>query len=162
MRLRFAVVTILLVLSQAACVQNSAPTADSEVSGKSTFPVAVAPGKVGTYPALVKSGAGYFYDEVLEYRVWLHPEHEAPRQSGGDDYYKAFAEYERALVFSKNSKGAEEPLVLIRQMQHVNEPKPGVFEVVSGERLAEWQVQWLVGSKRTPGAVEKFMAEHRK
>jgi len=31
------------------------------------------PNKVGTYPALAKSGAGYFYDEILEYRVWIHP-----------------------------------------------------------------------------------------
>lgn len=74
----------------------------------------------------------------------------------------AFAQYERALAFSQQSKGAEEPLVLVRQLKHVNEPQPGVFEVVSGERLTEWQVQWLAGSKRTPGAIEKFMAEHMK
>ena len=29
---------------------------------------------VGTFPALAKSGAGYVWDEVLEYRVWCHPE----------------------------------------------------------------------------------------
>ena len=27
---------------------------------------------VGSYPALVKSGGGYVWDEVLEYRVWCH------------------------------------------------------------------------------------------
>ncbi len=28
---------------------------------------------VGSYPALVNSGGGYVWDEVLEYRVWCHP-----------------------------------------------------------------------------------------
>ncbi len=33
---------------------------DRTVRGPSRFPVAVAPKRVGTYPALTKSGAGYF------------------------------------------------------------------------------------------------------
>jgi len=28
---------------------------------------------VGTYPALVMSGGGYVWDDVLEYRVWCSP-----------------------------------------------------------------------------------------
>jgi putative acetyltransferase len=111
---------------------------------------------------MVKSGAGYFYDDVLEYRVWLHPERGAEKKNGNSDYFVAFAQYEKALAFSQKSKGAEEPLVLIRQLKHINEPQPGIFEVVEGERFTEWQVQWLAGSKRSPGAIEKFLAEHRK
>ena len=33
------------------------------------YPPAAYPEKVGTYPALCHSGGGYFYDDVLEYRV---------------------------------------------------------------------------------------------
>lgn len=159
---RLIATILLLAVGVCAHADFDAVRADRAVSGASAFPTAASPAKVGTYPGSVKSGAGYFYDEVLEYRVWLHPERGAPARSSGGDYFVAFAQYERALAFSQQSKGAEEPLVLVRQLKHVNEPQPGVFEVVSGERLTEWQVQWLAGSKRTPGAIEKFMAEHMK
>lgn len=57
--------------------------ADRTVSVSSAYPTAIAPATVGSYPGSVKSGAGYFYDEVLEYRVWLHPERGAPSKGGG-------------------------------------------------------------------------------
>lgn len=40
---------------------------------KSSYPTVVDLHMVGKYPVLTKSGGGYFYDEVLEYRVWCHP-----------------------------------------------------------------------------------------
>ena len=129
--------------------------------GDGPYPDAVDPALVGSYPAAVKSGAGYFYDDVLEYRVWLHPERGAEPAFGDEDYYYAFATYEEALEFSQGAAGAEAPLVLIRQMQHVNEPRPGQFVVVDGERLTEWQVKWLDGRKRLPGSIERFMAERQ-
>lgn len=162
MVLRLTVAIFLLAVGICAYADFDVVRADKAVSGSSAYPTAVSPAKVGTYPGSVKSGAGYFYDEVLEYRVWLHPERGATPRGNGGDYFMAFAQYERALVFSQQSNGAEEPLVLVRQLKHVNEPQPGVFEVISGERLTEWQVQWLAGSKRTPGAIEKFLAEHKK
>ncbi|HEY0585966.1 MAG TPA: GCN5 family acetyltransferase [Pseudoduganella sp.] len=162
MRLRLFVAIPVLLLSLCAHAGVDAVSVDRSISGKSEHPVATVPAKVGTYPGFVSSGAGYFYDDVLEYRVWLNPENGAEKKKGGSDYFVAFAQYEHALEFSRRSKGAEKPLVLIRQLKHVNEPRPGVFEVVSGERLTEWQVQWLAGAKRTPGAIEKFMAEHKK
>lgn len=153
---------LLVVVTAPAIAELKAISADRSVAGSSAYPTAVDPRKVGTYPGLVKSGAGYFYDDVLEYRVWLHPERGALKKNGNSDYFVAFAQYEKALAFSQRNKGAEEPLVLIRQLKHINEPKPGVFEVIEGERIAEWQAQWLAGSKRVPGAIEKFIAGHRK
>lgn len=138
----------------------SPPIYDRTVSGESQYPVAVDVAKVGSYPGLVKSGAGYFYDDVLEYRVWVHPERGAEKKNDGDDYFAAFAQYERATEYSRKTAGAEEPLVLIRQLKHINEPSPGVFEIVEGERIAEWQVPWLVGTKRMEGSVERFLKEH--
>jgi putative acetyltransferase len=160
MRVIFAL--LLYVLTALARADFDVTNADTSVSGSSAYPIAVEPSRVGKYPPVVKSGAGYFYDDVLEYRVWLHPERGAVKKNGNNDYFVAFAQYEKALAFSRNSKGAEEPLVLIRQLKHVNEPTPGVFEVVEGERITEWQVQWLADTKRLPGAIEKFLAEHRK
>ena len=162
MRLRPLIIVLLLALSTLATADRDAANADRTITGASAFPTSVDPSKVGKYPGLVKSGAGYFYDDVLEYRVWLHPERGAEKRNGNSDYFVAFAQYERALAFSQKSKGAEEPLVLIHQLKHINEPQPGVFEVVEGERNTEWQVLWLAGSKRLPGAIEKFLAEHRK
>jgi putative acetyltransferase len=158
-------IPLLLVLLVSCGPRQRGPAdtgVDRSFSGDSKYPIAVNTAKVGTYPALVKSGAGYFYDDVLEYRVWLHPEKGAERKTGGDDYFVSFAQFERALDFSKKTAGAEEPLVLIRQLKHINEPSPGVFEIVEGERIAEWQVPWLVGTKRTPGALERFLQEHKK
>lgn len=51
---------------------------------------------VRTYPASAKAGGGYVWDEVLEYRVWCHPERGAPDEADGSDYYYAFATYEDA------------------------------------------------------------------
>ena len=50
------------------------------------FPVAVDPEAVGTYPASVGAGGGYVWDEVLEYRVWCHPERGAPDEQDGDEH----------------------------------------------------------------------------
>jgi len=128
------------------------------VTGASKFPLAVAPSRVGSFPGKTKSGAGYFYDEVLEYRVWLHPERGAQRLAGDEDYYAAFARYESAVEYSARTKGAEEPLVLIRQRESVNEPTPGTFTWEKTERLTEWQVGWLKGSLRGPNSIADFLA----
>lgn len=126
---------------------------DRTVVASSQYPTAIDPIQVGSYPAQTKSGAGYFYDDVLEYRVWIHP------KSGGD-YFRAFASYEPALQFSTNTAGAEEPLVLVRQLKWVNEPDPGKFEPRSDERVTEWQVKWLAaGTKRSEGSIEQFLKE---
>lgn len=125
----------------------------------SSYPDAVNPDLVGTYPTMVESGAGYFFDEVLEFRVWCHPESGAPDEGEGADYFCAFATYEEALVFSQAASGAEEPLVLIRQNEWIDEPQPGQFIHEKRERIAEWRVEWLSDNKRYPGAIEGFISE---
>jgi len=59
-----------------------------------SHPAVFDPDLVGTYPATAKSGGGYVWDEVLEYRVWCHPERGAPDEADGSDYYYPFASYE--------------------------------------------------------------------
>lgn len=125
----------------------------------SQYPTAIDPELVGEYPASVYSGAGYFFDEVLEYRVWCHPERGAPDDFDGEDYFYAFETYEEALEFSGETQGAENPLALILQREWVNEPQPGQFIHEQGERMTEWQVEWLSRSKRQPGAIEAFIRE---
>lgn len=123
----------------------------SEAPSQSAYPVAVHPGEVGKYPALTKSGAGYVYDDVLEYRVWIHRD--------GDDDYRAFATYEEAKSFSDITERAEEPLVLVLQREHINEPEPGMYEHVKGDRITEWRVEWLKGNKRGPDTIPDFLRE---
>jgi len=120
---------------------------------ESKYPRAVDPDKVGTYPLLCKSGAGYVYDDVLEYRVWVH--------GGGDDTCKAFVSYEEAEAFSKLMDNAEPPLVLILQKEHINEPEPGKYEHIKDEepRITEWRPEWLEGAKRGPGTIERRIKE---
>ena len=117
------------------------------------LPIAVDKAKVGTYPALTASGGGHFFDDVLEYRVWVCP------PEGGDDYYLPFATYEEALAYRVGEPGADEPIVLVRQLEWVIEESPGYFVRKTGERLAEWRVEWLSDRKRLPGCVDKFLAQ---
>jgi hypothetical protein len=131
---------------------------DRALSGVSQYPVAVTPEKVGTYPGETKSGAGYFYDEVLEYRVWMSPKTGAAPLANGSAYFAAFAQYEAALVYSRATPGAEEPLVLVLQRESINEPTPGHYVVDKKQRITEWQVKWLRGSKRTATSIEEFLA----
>jgi hypothetical protein len=117
------------------------------------YPVAADPARVGMYPGLAGSGGGYFYDDVLEYRVWVHPD------GGGDDGYRAFATFEQASAFSQKTDGAEPPLVLVLQREWIDEPKTGEFIQKKGERITEWQVEWLKEGKRNSDSISKFMAE---
>lgn len=72
---------------------------------------------VGTYSASANAGGGYVWDEVLEYRVWCHPERGAPDEADGSDYFYAFATYAEAEECSRQTAGAEEPLALILQRE---------------------------------------------
>lgn len=127
----------------------------------SKFPTAIEPEKVGEYPAATKSGGGFFYDEVLEYRVWCRPWLGAPDEFDGEIYYYAFSTFEEASEFSKTTKGSEEPLVLVRQYEWINEPEKGHYIHNKGERITEWRVEWLEGSKRELSSISEFIESNR-
>jgi hypothetical protein len=122
------------------------------------YPAVADPSLIGTYSPVAKAGGGYVWDEVLEYRVWLHPERGAPDEAEGSDYYEAFATYEEAAGFSRSTPGAEEPLALIRQIEHIDEPEPGVYRHVKEMRIAEWPVEFLRRPRRTPNTIPDFLA----
>ena len=122
------------------------------------YPDAVDPSLVGTYSPFAKAGGGYVWDEVLEYRVWLHAERGAPDEAEGSDYYRAFATYAEAAAFSKSTSGAEEPLALIRQVEHIDEPEQGVYRHVKEMRIAEWPVQFLRRPRRTSRTIPDFLS----
>jgi hypothetical protein len=146
-----------------ACNQNEPPStftvvrADRQIIGPSKYPLAADVARVGTYPPHTKSGAGYFYDEVLEFRVWLNPAKGAEPLNGKNDYFVAFAQYEVADRFSKRTSGAEAPLVLVHQLEWIDEPERGHFIPEKGERITEWQVAWLEDNKRTAESIREFM-----
>ncbi len=122
------------------------------------YPNAIDPSKVGTYPAAAGTGGGYVWDEVLEYRVWCHPERRAPDVRDGNDYFYAFATYSEALEYSLNTPGAEQPLALILQREYINETQPGNFVHVVEERIAEWSVEFLQRPRRTPATIPDFFS----
>lgn len=116
------------------------------------YPDAIDPAAVGSYPAGVKSGGGYFFDEVLEYRVWVH----APID--GSDWFMAFATYEEARKYAEETELAEAPLVLVRQLEFVDEPEPGDLRHVKGDRITEWRVEWLADGPRKPRDIEQLIS----
>jgi hypothetical protein len=122
------------------------------------YPKVKDPKLVGNYPALVKSGGGYVWDAVLEYRVWCHPHDETPDIEDGDDYFYAFDNYEEALVYSNSTKGAEEPIALILQEEYIDEPEAGKYIHVKEQRLTEWHVEFLSRPKRNENTIPDFMS----
>ncbi|MBA2612674.1 MAG: GCN5 family acetyltransferase [Bacteroidetes bacterium] len=122
-----------------------------------THPIALDKKKVGTYPAKTFSGGGYFYDDVLEYRVWVHPADDA----NDTDYFKAFADYESAKKYAENTDGSEDPCVLILQKEYIDEPEDGVFVKIKKRRITEWLVPWLSDSKRDTDSLDKFIADRK-
>lgn len=120
------------------------------------YPVASDAQMVGQYPVLVADGAGYFYDDVLEYRVWCYPMDGADNLADGDDYFYAFETFEEAEDFRAKTKGAQETLALVRQREWIDEFKPGQFKHEKGKRLAEWRAALLEGRKREPHSIPDF------
>jgi putative acetyltransferase len=123
-----------------------------------TLPTASDPESVGTHPARVGAGGGYVWDDVLEYRVWCHPEHGAPDLHDGNDYYEAFATHDEALAFSRETPGAEEPLALVLQREYIDESAPGEYVHVREPRLTEWPVEFLSRPRRTADTIPAFLA----
>jgi hypothetical protein len=125
---------------------------------RDSYPNVVDPGLVGTNSPLAKAGGGYVWDDVLEYRVWRHPERGAPDLADGSDYYDAFATYTKALAFSQGSEGAEAPLALVRQLEYIEEPNPGEYRHVKELRITEWPVEFLRRPRRTPNTIPDFLS----
>jgi hypothetical protein len=126
---------------------------------QANFPDAIDVDLVGSYPALTKSGGGYVWDEILEYRVWCHPERGAPKEDGdSDDYYYAYATYAEAVTASTSLAGAEEPLALIRQLEYIAEAEPGEYRHVKDVRITEWQLEWLRRPRRTANTIPDFLS----
>lgn len=113
---------------------------------------------VGEYPASVKAGGGFVWDEVLEYRVWCHPHDGAPDIEDGNDYYYAFETYEEAVTYADSNKGSEEPLALILQKEYIDQPEPGLYIHMKAERLTEWPVVFLSRPRRTGQTIPNFLA----
>lgn len=122
------------------------------------YPDAIDPELVGTYPAFANAGGGYVWDEVLEYRVWCHPERGAPDTEDGNDYYHAFSTYAEALAFSSRAAGSEDPLALIRQLEFIAENDPGIYQHVKEVRITEWPVEFLRRPRRTPVTIPNFLS----
>jgi len=115
------------------------------------YPDAVEPDKVGSYPAETYSGGGYFYDEVLEYRVW--------EKEGNKSVYHAFPTYKSAKRFSLERKHSEKPVVLVRQNSYIEE-EDGSMRQIDKLRVTEWNVNWLKGNKGTKEKIPSFIAAH--
>jgi hypothetical protein len=123
-----------------------------------SYPAVMNPELVGTYEPSANAGGGYVWDEVLEYRVWCHPERGAPDVVDDSDYYYPFESYEEALAFSKATESAEEPLALILQREYISESKRGIYIHMKEERITEWPVEFLRRPRRTPQTIPDFLA----
>lgn len=122
------------------------------------YPDAVDPARVGEYPAAAFAGGGFVWDELLEYRVWCHPEQGSEDPDDGSDFYYAFVTYEEALACSESTQRADEPLALILQKEYIDEPSDGHYVHVKKERVTEWPVEFLQRPRRTADTIPRFLA----
>jgi hypothetical protein len=113
--------------------------------------------EVGNYPALVFAGGGFVWDEVLEYRVWCHPENGAEDFYDGDDYYYCFETFEEANEFSQSTNGAKFPIALILQKEYIDEFNPGEYTHIKKERMTEWPVEFLNRPQRNKNTIPDFL-----
>ena len=123
-----------------------------------SYPDVLNPQRVGDYPARAFAGGGYVWDEVLEYRVWCHPEQGAPDLCEGSDYFHAFGSHAEAQAFSDDTTGAEEPLALVLQREYIDEAEDGHFVHVQQERITEWPLEFLRRPRRTPRTIPDFLS----
>ena len=121
------------------------------------------PEKVGEYDEAACAGGGYFFDEVLEYRVWCYPEPDANALDAdgsfliANEYYRAFVTFEQALAFANNKPDSRTPVVLVRQLEWIDQPSRGVYIHNKGERITEWQVEWLSRGRRKTEDIKAFL-----
>ena len=122
------------------------------------YPRALNPSRVGKYPAVAFASGGYVWDAVLEYRVWCCPERGAPDKADGSDYFYCFASHPEALRFSKEYPGADEPIALVLQKEHIDEPRRGKYVHVKTRRVTEWPVEFLSRPRRTKHTIPDFLS----
>lgn len=133
------------------------------------YPTAINPNKVGKYEEAAYSGGGYFFDEVLEYRVWCYPDigaditdNDGIPLNATTEYYRAFATFEQALIFANDTPNSRTPIALVRQLEWVDQPSRGVYIHNKGERITEWQANWLTRSARGADDISEFLLKNTK
>ena len=129
------------------------------------YPAVIDPEKVGQYDEEAYAGGGYFFDEVLEYRVWCYPDANALDADGyplnvTNEYYRAFATFEQALAFASETPDSRAPVALVRQLEWIDQPSRGVYIRNKGERITEWQAEWLARGVRTANDISDFLLKH--
>ncbi len=132
------------------------------------YPAVTDPNQVGEYEEAAYSGGGYFFDEVLEYRVWCYPDTGADIVDAdgsfliANEYYRAFATFEQALAFANDTPDSRTPVALIRQLEWVDQPSRGVYIHNKGERITEWQANWLSCGVRKTDDIREFLLKNKK
>lgn len=131
------------------------------------YPAVTDSNKVGKYDEAAYSGGGYFFDEVLEYRVWCYPDTNATNADDNfvdiaNEYYRAFATFEQALAFANETPDSRTPVALVRQLEWIDQPSRGVYIYNKGERITEWQADWLACGVRQANDISEFLLKHAK
>lgn len=132
------------------------------------YPAVINTEQVREYEEAAYSGGGYFFDEVLEYRVWCYPNTGENLNAEGNlsnianEYYRAFATFEQALAFANDTPDSRTPVALVKQLEWVDQPSRGVYIHNKGERITEWQVEWLSRGARKAADISEFLLKHAK
>ena len=133
------------------------------------YPAVIDPIQVGEYEEAAYSGGGYFFDEVLEYRVWCYPETGANVVDAdgnflniANEYYRAFVTFEQALTFANDTPDSRTPVALVRQLEWIDQPSRGVYIHHKGERITEWQADWLNRGARKTNDIPEFLNQRAK
>jgi len=139
----------------------SPASVDRGISGASSFPIARRSKRVGTYSGRVKSGAGYFYDDVAGISRLVCIPNEGP---GRWPETVTISRHSQSTNARRHLPGRRK--VLKNRCPHPpagmdRRAQPGQYTVEKTERIAEWRVEWLKGAKRGPNSIREFLAHPR-
>jgi putative acetyltransferase len=106
---------------------------------------------VGTHAAAAARDSGVFYDDVLEYRLWVR------RPATTEELMFAFPTVEDAHE-ARTALGRDARLcVLVQQREPIERMEDGSYVQRSEPRRVEWPITWLVDGRPGEDAVQEVL-----
>lgn len=118
-----------------------------------TLPDAIDSQKVGYYGHADSYNDGYFWDELLEYRVRCR----ALPTDEEEELLYCFRDYPSAFEFYKKTPTAQELNALVLQKESITRLNRNEFKHITTPRTAEWPAHFLMRPQGSASFIAKFL-----
>ncbi len=117
------------------------------------LPSAVDHQKVGYYGNAESYNDGYFWDELLEYRVRCR----ALPNDEEEELLYCFKDYQSAFTFYKKTPTTQELNALILQKEHITRLNRNAFKHIDTPRMVEWPAHFLMRPQGSTAFIITFL-----